>query len=323
MKNSERTLKEILNLLDSLTTDEIKKLLCLEKRRRGVKENDLVFLGTANIASYYWCSAKSLYTSIEDEPRFFHVYLIDRIIYSFKLNRLRTIPTSYEELLEIGNDIEFDDITKLLKQEIEQSESQATTNPHKGISTITTVDKNGNKVILINPYLPEDELHFWIEYAREENIRIVDLKEAPPITRGMLLETIHAEQYPTIRWNYAWDKYVIISAPDGITDKFVYEFKTTKSRFMMPFIKPVAFTQADLYGYFYKRKEKRVQIYVVEENETLTWTLNVDVNNVKSVLEKFKAMDNGTIPPPPKVWKCKSCEFNDICIIKKKKNKTN
>jgi len=72
--------------------------------------------------------------------------------------------------------------------------------------------------------------------------------------RGDFYESTKSEKYPTIRWNFSWENYVILGIPDGITDKFVYEFKSTKDRFLLNYIKPIAFTQADFYGYFFQKK---------------------------------------------------------------------
>jgi hypothetical protein len=36
----------------------------------------------------------------------------------------------------------------------------------------------------------------------------------------------------------------VIGVPDGITDRFVYEFKATKNKFLALFRKPVALVQA-------------------------------------------------------------------------------
>jgi len=158
-------------------------------------------------------------------------------------------------------------------------------------------------------------VEFFEHRASKCNL-IFSLKEALPKIRGQLLDTTKAEQYTIIRWNYAWDKYVVVVVPDGITSEFFYEFKSTRSRFLMHFLKPVALTQADLYGYFSRRGKKRVQIYVVEEDVTEPWDADADVNRAKDVLAKFKEMEEGFVPLPPKAWKCKSCEFAKVCTIR-------
>ena len=61
--------------------------------------------------------------------------------------------------------------------------------------------------------------------------------------------------------------------PDGIADRFVYEFKSTKELKRM---KPVAERQADLYGYFFRRKFKRIQIRDVLRGKVLTFSSVID-----------------------------------------------
>jgi hypothetical protein len=53
-------------------------------------------------------------------------------------------------------------------------------------------------------------------------------------------------------------------------------------------MKPVALTQADLYAHFFRRPMKRVQIYLRETGEILTWMEAADEENARSTLEKFR-----------------------------------
>jgi CRISPR/Cas system-associated exonuclease Cas4 (RecB family) len=298
--------------LDSLLGNEkaLERLLYLEKERRRVSKDELVFIGMADVAGYYWCAMKSLYKNRQMEPAFFASYLHDRIAYSFRLGLIDELPESHERLLEVGGNIGFSDIERLLKGSAEKTDQRSII-----LSAIETVDKNGSRVMIVNPDLSQEEVEFF-KHRASKGTRIVSLEEAPPTIRGQLLDTTKAEQYPTIRWNYAWDKYVVVGVPDGITSEFVYEFKSTRSRFLMHFLKPVALTQADLYAYFFRRGKKRVQIYVVEEDVTETWDADADVNRAKDVLAKFKKMEEGFVPLPPKAWKCKSCEFAKVCTIR-------
>lgn len=290
-------------------TREVEKLLLLEKKRRGVSKNKLVFIGMADVADYYWCAMRSLLKNKEMELDYFSAYLHDRILYSLELGYVKQLPKKKEDLLRIGDDITYNDIEKLLKEKAENQESK---NIHVCLASCIVTDKEGNEVMVINPDLPQEERMYYEAQAKSEGIRVASPEEFPHI-RGRFLGTTRAEQYPTIRWNFEWDEYVIIGVPDGITDNFVYEFKTTGSRFLMYYVKPVAFAQADLYGYFFRRDTKRVQIYIVEEGVTKTWEVGVDINNALEILEEFKAIDEGAKPIPPKKWKCKTCEFKERC----------
>lgn len=288
---------------------ELEKLLLLEKEKRGVDNAKLVFIGMADIAQYYWCAMKSLLKSKEMELAFFSCYLYDRFLYSFHLGFINRLPKSKKELLEVGSEVTFTDIEKLLKER-----AKIDRDIHVRFDASTIIDKNGNDVMVINPDLSQEEIIYYEEEAKSKGIRIAS-PEKYPLIRGELLENTKAEKYPTIRWNFDWNDYVVVGVPDGITDSFVYEFKTTRSRFFMYYIKPVALTQADIYGYFFKRAKKRVQIYIVDEKITETGEDKVRQDEALKVLKNFKKVDEGWTPPSPKIWKCKSCEFKDICKL--------
>jgi len=303
-------IKSLLDIMHEKNQHELEELLLLEKERRGLNETELVFVGMANIASYYWCAMKSLLKSREQEMVFFASYLYDRINYSFKFGFIKKMPENRERLLEIGDMIKFSDIEKLLQEraEINQEDTDM-------FVTATIIDKkSNNKVVLFNPDLPQEERK---AYEKIMKVKIGNIEDFPLI-RGNILETSKAERYPSIRWNFVWDKYVVVGVPDGITDSFVYEFKTTRNRSLMHYLKPIAFTQADLYGYFFKRKKKRVQIYIVDEKKSETWENRVDPTSALKALENFKRLDEGWIPPSPKPWKCKVCEFKDVCELYEK-----
>jgi len=287
--------------------ENLERLLHLEKQRRGVSKDVLVFIGMADVAAYYWCAMKSLYKNREMELTFFATYLYDRISYSLQLGLIKDLPQSPEKILEIGDEIEFSDIERLLA---ERSASKITR------IAIETTNASGDRIMVVNPVFSLEEFDFLKQWAKDRKAQVVSLDEAPPTVRGEIIADAKAEQYPTIRWNFAWDRYVVVGVPDGITSEFVYEFKSTRNRFLMNFLKPVALTQADLYGYFFKRNRKRVQIYVIEEDKTETWDTAVDTIRAESVLVKFKEMEMGFIPTPPRAWKCKSCEFAKSCILR-------
>lgn len=287
--------------------ENLERLLHLEKQRRGVSKDVLVFIGMADVAAYYWCAMKSLYKNREMELTFFATYLYDRISYSLQLGLIKDLPQSPEKILEIGDEIDFSDIERLLA---ERSASKITR------IAIETTNASGDRIMVVNPVFSLEEFDFLKQWAKDRKAQVVSLDEAPPTVRGEIIADAKAEQYPTIRWNFAWDRYVVVGVPDGITSEFVYEFKSTRNRFLMNFLKPVALTQADLYGYFFKRNRKRVQIYVIEEDKTETWDTAVDTIRAESVLVKFKEMEMGFIPTPPRAWKCKSCEFAKSCILR-------
>lgn len=258
----------------------LQRLLIAEKRRRNVPESSLVFIGMHNISQYWWCGMYSIIKSRHNEVEFFGVYLKDRIIYSLLTGRISSVPKKQQDLLEVSNDLSLKDIEKFFQ---------------KQNST-------------------EDKKNQCIKKIEKRNI-VSRLEVTDHFEQGLKNELALAEAYPSFRWNFPYSKYVIIGIPDGITKKFVYEFKSTTRKFFSLYSKCIALTQADFYGYFFKRKIKRVQIFIEEDATTETHETTVDLNRVKETMAKFEAVDNGNMPRPPARWKCKSCEFKTECSI--------
>src|SRR5262249_9780357 len=73
--------------------------------------------------------------------------------------------------------------------------------------------------------------------------------------------------------------------------------------------------QADLYGFFFRRPKKRVQILLVEEDATETWDEPVNGANAENTLASFARVDSGELPQPPPAWKCRLCDFRASCPI--------
>jgi len=292
-------------VLGDIVNDEetLKQLLGLEKKRRGVPQEELVFLGIANVAGYKWCAKQALFKSHENESMFFASYLFDRIVYAERLGLIDSLPREKKALLDIGDEISLEDVETLLKKK--------TPSPVRLDSEV--IDVQGQKMMVVNPDVPFGQRVLYEALAMEQGIPIVSTDEAPPKLRGRMLETSRKERYPTIRWNFPWDTHVVVGVPDGITDRFVYEFKTARNAFLQRFQKPVALVQADLYGLFFRRGIKRVQIYVLDDQETKTWEEAVDKESTEKLLKDFARAMNGWEPPSPRPWKCKQCKFRPAC----------
>ena len=289
----------------------IERLLRLEKERRGVPKDGLVFVGTSNVAHYYWCAMQAVFRSRREEEKFFLVYLQGRWEYALELGLIDRLPKDDEALLAVGNEVTHRLIEELLKKRACQKEDSGTR---------TTIieefyNERGEKVTITYPHSDKEPPLISIETA--EGVRIADLEEFP-ILRGEFLHELRGEKYPTIRWNFPWGRYVVVGVPDGITDRFVYEFKTTR---IMHFVRPVAMTQADLYGHFFNRDVKRVQILDMATQKTMTWEGPVDKNRAEGVLGDFSKVDGGWIPRAPKTWKCQYCAFTTTCPIAPKELK--
>lgn len=254
----------------------LKELLSVEKRRRGIDNDRIAFLGIANVAEYFYCAMQSVFKSREEESMFFLSYLQDRMNYTKLLKRPEEPPITPEALLDIGKGISIDDIQGLL-----------------------------DVISKIRPATGDYVTDFSVSAPTNS-----------PLSRGVHLHRVKAERYPTIRWNFESNGYVLVGIPDGITSEFVYEFKSSQNPFLMSFLKPVALAQADLYGYFFRREKKRVQLYIVESPTLDTIESPIDNEKVERVLQEFRQIEGGWNPQPPREWKCKKCRFRDICTIK-------
>lgn len=143
-KNFEYVIAKKLSQIGSVS-----KLLYAEKCRRGVPVKDLVFVGMADIASFYWCPVKSLLANIDMEPQFFASYLHDRLLYSLKLGYVKRLPETVNEILLVGEEITFDDVEKLLKDE----EIENLGKPPPFVTLLARTPKGQLKVIVLNPSL--------------------------------------------------------------------------------------------------------------------------------------------------------------------------
>jgi CRISPR/Cas system-associated exonuclease Cas4 (RecB family) len=310
-------------LATRLTTDRLHRLLLLEKERRGIDGSKLVFVGMANIAHYWWCAMQSVLKSVEMEPAFFGAYLMDRLLYSHQLGHITALPRKTEAWLEIGSQITFEDIETLLRERGKKANkllkrAKGENKIDTQVVSLDTIDDAGNVITLLNPMLSSEEKEHFAEEAQARGSHAVswDSTSLSPKLRGKIHQMSKAETYPTIRWNFVWHDYVVVGVPDGIMDNFVYEFKSTASRFLCNYyIKPVALAQADIYGYFFRRRRKRVQIYVMEEDNTQTWDELVSEERALKTLNDFERIDKGELAKPAKAWKCKSCEFTSSCPI--------
>jgi hypothetical protein len=294
---------------EALTKVNVHRLLVEEKRRRGFDAEKLVFIGMADTASLYWCSMKSFFSNLRMEIAFFASYLHDRLTYSLELGYIKEVPGDERALLSIGDEITQSDIEKLLKKR-----RKGVQKPSSSLLLSNVI--TGEKLLIINPHLPKEKKERMEGSAQKRGIRIGNLNDLPPKLRGELCEEFIAERYPTIRWNFEWDDFVIVGVPDGISDEFVYEFKTTGSEFLLSYLEPCALMQGDLYGHFFKRSYKRVQVYVMDEQNVYTWHEPVDSGKAVELLEAFKKVCEDGGASPSERWKCRSCENKKTCPVK-------
>ena len=229
---------------------QLQRLLRDEKRRRKGRSADLVFIGTHNVAQYWWCAMYAVLKSRANELQFFAAYLEDRINYALKLGRIARTPTKSAEILSAGKDVTLDDVQRFHPQTL-----------------------GGRKLL-------------------------------------------QSEDPPSYRWWFPWDRYVIGEIPDGLTRDTVLERKNASNEYFAKTVaRPVARTQADLYGYFYGRPRKLVEIEITEGAPALHLDEDVDEARALETLAKFRAVDVSGKAIRPKPEKCRHCEFNDSCPI--------
>lgn len=285
---SRRLSRSIASQVDRIVQDEERmgRLLTLEKQRRGVHRDALIFVGMANVADHWWCTQRAVLKSRAEELGFFAAYLSDRILYAHRLGLVTKLPKSHKALLDVGSELTWGDVEPLLKEREREWQD------------------NGDYV-----------------QAGQANWQYMDAAELEldPLRRGKIYHELRAEQYPTIRWHFPWGRYSVVGLPDGLTDAFAYEYKSTKSRFLVSFVKPVAHAQADLYARFSNRPNKRVQVYVMEEKVTETFEVPADPARAEDTFAAFARVDAGEPAHPPKAWKCSKCDFRAACPMSQAK----
>jgi hypothetical protein len=288
---------------------DFRKLLVTEKRRRGVGPEQLVFVGIHNLAQYWWCAQYAVLKSRANEIEFFRAWALDRLQYGRALGHFDADAT-LADAIELGGAITTAEVEHLLarSEAVGDDRIERATPPYIGINGVAYVDPT------INSKMRERAE----ELAAAAGLQIARGVE-PPFIRGLLLEASVMERYPRIRWNWEWEGYTVVGAPDGITDHFVYEFKSTDRNFFKVFKVPVLQSQGDLYGYFWKRPLKRIQRYICETKQTETSELPVDSERAMQTLTRFRHADLGIKIVPPVSWKCSNCEYRDVCPLMGKK----
>jgi hypothetical protein len=266
----------------------------------------LLFIGISNVAGVRWCPMKAVLKSRAEELMFFAAYLTDRLVYASLLGLIRDLPHGDQDLLNAGDEVGMDDVERLLRR-------LPVRPPPQAWAYQQVVGPGGEVAWVLNPALSDAEQAHYHELACRAGVRVIGLEDDPKL-RGVVLEEMRAERYPTVRWNFRWGPYVVVGVPDGISDDLIYEYKTTRSRYLGGQLLPVALAQADLYGHFFNRPGKRVQMYVVEEDKTRAWDLPVDRDAAESALREFQAVGEGRRPSAPRErWKCRKCDVRAVC----------
>jgi len=123
--------------------------------------------------------------------------------------------------------------------------------------------------------------------------------------------------FPTMSWHFSLAGYVIVGEPDGLSRTEVLEAKSARTNYLARFQRPVGELQADLYGVLFERKAKVICLTVGPGDFELQRS-EVRHDAVANCLRTFARVDGGWLPrPPSEAWKCRNCEVNDGCPIRR------
>jgi len=259
--------------------ERLDELLSLEKSNRGVDQKRLVFAGFSDVSAQVFCSMKAVLRARESEKMYFRAYLRDQLYYANEFRALERWPRSNVELLQAGRSITFEQVEALEKN-------------HYGTHAL--------------PDETSEVLPLEIE-IKGPNVDYA--------TRGDVFELFCAEKYHKFMWHFSYGRYVFLAIPDGITNDFVYEFKSgSKARFR-PERTTEAVVQGDLYGYFFRKRMKRVQVYTSDDRRRESKNSLVDEENAIKYLKNFARVDGGEMPRLPSPGKCRSCDFVASCPL--------
>jgi hypothetical protein len=256
--------------------------LRLEKERRGKHQCELIFVGARNVANHWWCTESAVLKSRDNELGFFAAYIADRVEAARAHGCFPTRIRRLSDWLDVG--------AGLTAPDIETVQTRKSVKPRPiGRRTFETA---------------REMFEVDLEVRQHE-----DPSEMGPFERGDLAEGYLAEKYPRLRWSFPWENLVVVGIPDGLTGRFVYEFKSAAAEGAWRWSKGSACAQADLYAFFWKRPEKRVQHYSLDTRELDTIHEVADVTRAQSTLRSFSEVAAGGLPYWPKEWKCDRCEF--------------
>jgi len=76
-----------------------------------------------------------------------------------------------------------------------------------------------------------------------------------------------------------------------------------------------AAVRVDLYGYFFRKRMKRVQVYTPDDRRRESNNSPVDEENAIRYLKNFARVDGGEMPRIPSPGKCRSCDFVASCPL--------
>lgn len=232
------------NKISSLNYNGV-ELLKLEKQRRNIDKNKLLFVSANNFSKLLLNSNLAIENMKKNELDKFGAYFWDRIEYSLKLNLVKIFPKNNLELLKIGDNLKFENIIKFksIKNEIDEKE----------------------KIELLNKI--------------KENLN--------PLIRGNIAEKLFAKKLETIHFYNEYKNLIFTGEPDGITQDYVYEFKSHKNIYLANKYLESAKLQADIYCLCFNKKTKIIEQYIMSLKKSKQYKFDFNNKLIDKLIEKY------------------------------------
>ncbi|MGD0175361.1 MAG: hypothetical protein ABSC50_00860 [Candidatus Bathyarchaeia archaeon] len=112
-------------------------------------------------------------------------------------------------------------------------------------------------ILSFNSTRKEKSADFQYELIPKNSLLDVFVSDAREL--GRFAQYLYQEMLPKVRLWIHWHEYVIGGVPDGVGDDYAYEFKVT-TQANIEKQKDVAWRQAQLYAYMFRRPKIRTQI---------------------------------------------------------------
>jgi len=302
-----------------------------EKKRLGLSVSKTVFTGVSVIAQMFWCEKKAFFDA-QDEIKFYSAYVEDNKNYGSGLSEKKIdkiLDPNYVNFVKIkgGHELIFLNKKVRLTEEDKGMFSKMTVRDYDPTKKTIMwewfegfVKKNKIKdhVVQLRDEKEERELYKFIKGA----IFNVDDLSQNDMQRGVDHQIKYAEKYPSMRYHFRWNNYIIEAIPDGIGKDFCYEFKSTKKEEYVSNVKRIAAAQAHLYSYFFKKPKVRIQIYAMDADKKFTFEEKTDSKFAEEVLARFDKLMSGSLKiKSVQFWKCYKCAYRNKCDVTPLKRK--
>ena len=294
----------------------LKRKIIIDPFKFDFKGVNYLYLGTANLAKQSWCQQQFIFLTHHE-----HAMFKEEITELEKRNKFILQKRIKPSILEF-NRKELENVTLLdFLKKVETIRIRL--GKGSGLEKLTHATSKTMKKKYEKPFLD------WKEKLLNNNkdkffyfpkslLCLLETSYTFQISPNLIAH-IYGEKHKTTMKPFTFKKLKLLAEPDGISSKYCYEFKTTKSRYYFYYQRPVAINQALLYSYFFKKPYYKVQFYIRENNSIETIFEKTDRKEAERLLIQAEQLAFGKLKPiPPKPFKCKTCGFREGCKIYKK-----